>query len=380
MTRIMGLWCGIAVAVALAIMPASGAPLSDALASRIDEKIEAYLAGSVYGGVAPAMSVGVLVGGETVIAKGYGEADTGRPADADTLYKAGSLTKQFTAAAILSLIDQGAKVRRTQEPLALDTELPDIFDGLDHWSADPAHPVTVRRLLNMNSNLPNFTRRPPESADPWGAIPAQRLLAEIKQLGPTGWPDSFEYSNTSYFLLAEVMEAVDVAGRAGPWDYRSLLKRTLFDEAGLHATGFAGEETGARPLARPIHRRRPAFMERDWLKGSGDMVSNVSDLLRWNQSLMAGGILTPAAREAMFADGGRIGPTDWYGMGWFIAHEPGCDVYSHSGTVPGYTSFNGIFKPHDGGAWVSVTILSNIDNSADIDRLARDVADLFLLE
>lgn len=379
MSRTCGL-LGIAVVAVLLCVPAWADSIASPRAERIDARIESFLAAATYGGVGPALSIAISVGGSPVLEKGYGEAQPGVGASAETHFLAGSITKQFTAAAVLDLIDRGAIVERTGRPLGLETELTEVFDGVAHWSADAAHPITVRRLLNMSSNLPNFTRRPPESADPWGAIPAQQLLAEIKRLGPTGWPATFEYSNTSYFLLAEIMEAVTVPGDGGAQDYRSIVKRRLIDPLALSATGFAGDGSNEGVLAQPIHRRRPAFLQPDWLKGSGDLVSSAHDIARWNAALMNGEILTTDARAAMFGDGGRIGPTDWYGMGWFISHETDFDVFSHSGTVPGYTSFNAIFKSRNGRPWVSVTLLSNIDNAAEIDGLARAIADIVLYD
>jgi hypothetical protein len=86
----------------------------------------------------------------------------------------------------------------------------------------------------------------------------------------------------------------------------------------------------------------------------------------------------------MLADGARIGPTDWYGMGWFITHEDGRDLYYHSGTVPGYTGFNAIVVPRSGEAgapqWLSVSMLMNAENVAEIDTLARQIIDTVLLE
>ena len=91
-----------------------------------------------------------------------------------------------------------------------------IFNGVEKWTAADEPAITVRSLLNMTSNLPNFTRRPPPDVDPWGAVAAPHLLEALKKLSPTGWPNSFEYSNTSYFLLAHVLEAVSIAGRPSP--------------------------------------------------------------------------------------------------------------------------------------------------------------------
>jgi CubicO group peptidase (beta-lactamase class C family) len=233
-------------------------------------------------------------------------------------------------------------------------------------------PITIKSLLTMTSNLPNFTRRPPPAADPWGMIPARRLLDELKKLSPSGWPRSFEYSNTSYFLLAEVIESVAGAETPAPHGYRGALRR-LFDKGGMRSTGFVGDYQQGSMLAAPHYRRKPAFTQPDWLKGSGDIASNVLDIAVWTKALMEGRVVSHAARELMFSEGARVGPTDYYGMGWFVARKDGFDTFSHSGSVPGYTSFNSIVRSPDRGNWIGVTILTNSDGVEGLDTLADDI-------
>lgn len=226
----------------------------------------------------------------------------------------------------------------------------------------------------MTSNLPNFTRRPPAAGDPWGAIPASQLLGEVKKFAPRGWPNTFEYSNTSYFLLAEIIEAVSVPGASGPNGYKEVLKSALFAKAGMTSTGFIGDDARGR-AASPHYQRRPAFLQPDWMKGSGDVASTVLDIHAWNTALMQDRVLSPAMRRHMFSDGGRVGPSLWYGMGWFVEHKKDRDEFTHAGTVPGYTSFNAIMRRTDDGSWASVTLLANSDGIEGLDELASDLGD-----
>lgn len=371
------------LALSTAVRPAAAEALPPSQmpgkVERIDNLVQRFLHPSTPARNAPpAISVAVSIEGQLALAKGYGEAQAGMRADANTLYHIGSLTKQFTAAAVLDLIARKAITLRASAPLTLETEADAIFDGVEHWHASQGNSVTVRRLLNMTSNLPNFTRRPPAAADPWGAIAAPALLGELKRLVPWGWPDSFEYSNTSYFLLAAIMESVVVPGEAGPLRYRDRLRSSLFARAGMTGTGFIGEYLPGAVLAEATYRRRPVFAMPDWLKGSGDMASNVLDLNRWNTALMEGRIPTPWARDLMLSDSARVGPTEWYGMGWFIEHREGRDVFHHSGTVPGYTAFNAIARAGEPTRWVSVVLLANSDGISGLDELAEDIVDIAL--
>ena len=306
------------------------------------------------------------------MAKGFGEARENVPATTRTAYHIGSLTKQFTAAAVLKLIEEGARAPFAQRPLTLDTQLSDVFEGVEGWASPEQQPITVRTLLSMTSNLPNFTRRPPEEVDPWGAVETSHLLAAIKRQRPHGWPNTFEYSNTSYFLLAQIVEAVLRVNSARQVTLRDYVRDLLLRPAGMSHSGFIGEPPMDSVLAEPHYQRRPAFAQPHWLDGCADMVSNADDMFAWNTALMDGGVLGSASRAAMFSDAARVDPITYYGMGWYIAHENGSDTFHHSGSVPGYTSFNAIKQAHD-GSWASVTLLTNSDGVEGLDQLADNI-------
>lgn len=325
------------------------------------------------------LAVALVRDGRLVTARGYGESAPGVPATEETVYHIGSLTKQFTAAAMLQLIDEGALARRSGRPFSLEEDVSRILPGFEHWSRGREDVVTVRRLLNMTSNLPNFTRRPPKTADPWGAVGSTELLGALQAFAPHGWPNSFEYSNTSYFLLAEIMEASSSPGDPATGGYDERLK-LLFSKAGMHSTGLFRQLRDSDQLAKPHYDRRPVFIKGDWLKGSGDMVSTALDMFYWNKALMEGRVLRPELREQLFAEGGRIGPAVWYGMGFFVEHRNGRDEYTHTGAVPGYSSFNGIYRTPGPGAWAGVTLLTNSGGLDGLEVLGSDLADLLLAD
>lgn len=321
----------------------------------------------------PALSIAIGIDGRLVLAKGYGEARPGAAASERTVYHIGSLTKQFTAAAMLRLVEDGARAPLSGHPITLETPMGAIFRGVDNWTAAGEPPITVGSLLTMTSNLPNFTRLPPPNVDPWGAVPAPRLLDELKKLSPHGWPNSFEYSNTSYFILAQIMEVLRPGGESGTGSYRDYVRAVTIAPAGMTHTAFVGAYAPASDLAKPHYRRRPAFTKPAWLNGCGDMASNVVDLFAWNKALMGGFIIGPQSLEAMFSDAARVGPTTYYGMGWFVAHDEAWDAYSHSGSVPGFTSYNAVRKRQNAPGWLSVTLLTNADGVEGLDELADDL-------
>lgn len=318
----------------------------------------------------PALSFAIGLDGKLLYSGGVGSAGLGRPATADTVYRIGSVTKQFTAAAVLRMIEQGATAPRSRAPITLDTRIDDMFEGTSDWQVQGQNPITLRTLLNMTSNLPNFTRRPPEDVDPWGTVRAEKLLSELKKQKPSGWPGTFEYSNTSYFILAETLQAAEWPDRA-PHPYERVLQSEIFDRAGMASTDFTGYR--ADRMAIPAYHRRAAFSNRDWLKGSGDATSTVHDIFAWNVALMSDQILSRDMREEMFREAGRVTPTLYYGMGWFIDEADGWKRMFHSGSVPGFTAFNCIVQRKLGGRWISITLLTNSDGVEGLEELAADL-------
>ncbi len=368
----------------LTILPVEAAGWSPEKSARADALIDQFLARIHETGEAlpkPALALAIGTESEAALAKGYGETSPGVPATEHTVFHVGSLAKQFTAAAVLDLIGRNATLRNGT-PVTLDLALAEIFEGVAHWpgldAASDAQPVTLRSLLTMTSNLPNFTRLPPSTTDPWGRIGAPELLSELKKLRPSGWPNTFEYSNTSYFLLAEAIEEAIVPGETAPHAHRDVLRREIFPRAHLAETGFVGDYAAGAVVARPIYRRRPVFDQPDWLKGSADVASSAADIYAWNAALMSGQVLSPDLLALMVSDGARVTPELYYGMGWFVEHRAGRDMFTHSGLVPGFTSYNLIAaETHRGGTlagtWTSVTLLINTDVIDGLDSLAEDL-------
>lgn len=107
------------------------------------------------------------------------------------------------------------------------------------------------------------------------------------------------------------------------------------------------------------------------------MVSSALDLFTWHKALMDGAVIPADVRDQMFSNSARVAPLIYYGMGWFCEHRDDRDIYSHSGAVPGYTSYNAIIRLKNGG-WVSITLLSNCDQLDGLDTLADNITDIVL--
>jgi CubicO group peptidase (beta-lactamase class C family) len=343
--------------------------------ARVDQLISYVRDGATSNDPLPVSGISLAIGidDQLVLAKGYGEARPGVPADEHTVYHVGSITKQFTAAAILRLIESTREIPGAHVELSLQTPVTAIFENAAHWSLEDAPPITVKNLLTMTSSLPNFTSFPLAGNDPFHPIPAQKLLAAIEEFSPHQPADDFEYNNTGYFLLAQVIERMAGGFAHTPEDYRQYLESIFFRPLNMQDSGFFEESTVNPNSALPTYRRKPPFTQPDWLEGSADMTSSAVDLFRWNRALMDKTVVDAKTHDAMLSDATRVGPQDWYGMGLFVRHKDDFDEFAHSGVVPGFTSFNAVFKSKKDNSRISVTLLCNKDGLRNLDGLATEI-------
>lgn len=283
-------------------------------------RLERYLDRSADMGFA--YSVLVAVDGRLVVQSGYGWLDPGRTVRATprTLYNLASITKSFTAVAVLKLREQG---------------LLDLGDVLSKFLAgvpvDKAA-VTVGQLLLHTSGLgQNYV------ADGIG----ERDTAVTAILrDPLKFPPgtSFSYSNENYELLAGVIEVV--SGRP----YERFVREEILARAGMTDTRFWHEAAGlaAHTVAPTSRDLEPAILRRNWgYIGSGGIYSNVLDLHRWFDALLGGRLINKQSLETMWATERRLTDTG-VALGWFISKAPdgtdeiwtrGSEDWGHNGVV-----------------------------------------------
>jgi CubicO group peptidase (beta-lactamase class C family) len=339
----------------------------------------------------PGVAYGIVARGRLAHAGGLGERWLGGPApDAGTVFRIASMTKSFTAAAVLALRDDG---RLALDDLAEDF-VPELR-GLALPSPDSPR-VSIRHLLTMTAGFP--------SDDPWGDRQQGLPVAEFSALLAGGlsfaWAPGtrFEYSNLGYAVLGRVITAV--AGQAYPEFVQDRLLRPL----GLSRTGFEAAETDALHLARG-YRRGPGSWEELLPDGCGafapmgGVFSCVADLAWWVGGFAgafppgeagAGGAhpLARAARREMqlpqvammqpalarLPGGPAAGPVS-YGFGLFVEEHPRGLVVSHSGGYPGFGS-NMRWHPETG---IGVIVLANSTYAA-APTLAEGLLDAALRE
>ena len=236
----------------------------------VDEAFERLFAE----GTIPGMAYGVVIAGDLVHARGLGTLHHGedRVPDADSVFRIASMTKSFTASAVLLLRDEGALL--LDEPVG--TYVPELA-GFRGATADSPL-ITVRHLLTMSSGLP--------TDDPWGdrlqGLPLD-AFGELLGGGFTfAWPPgtAFEYSNLGYGILGRVL--TNVSGQ----EYRDLIRDRLLMPLGMGATVYEADQVPDARLVRGHAHRDAAFVDEPFdpygaLASMGGVFSSVRDLTTW---------------------------------------------------------------------------------------------------
>jgi CubicO group peptidase (beta-lactamase class C family) len=301
----------------------------------------------------PGVVYGVVTGGSLVHVAGLGERWAGGPVpDADTVFRIASMTKSFTASAVLALRDDGA--------LALDDPAARHVPGLRGLrpASSDSPPITIRNLLTMTAGFP--------TDDPWGdrqqGLPLPEFDAILAGGLSSAWAPGtrFEYSNLSYAILGRVITAV--TGTA----YSDFVRARLLKPLGMSATGFEAGEFAPGQLARGYQRGSTGWDElvpegNGAFAPMGGVFSCVRDLARWVSGFAAafppgdedaGGPhpLRRASRREMQLPQLAIAPqpalrlpagtgSGSYGFGLFVEDDRVHGrIVQHSGGYPGFGS------------------------------------------
>lgn len=329
----------------------------------IDGIVESAMAdGSVAG-----MSVVVTRGFRVLHAAGYGYADVENqvPATPETVYKVGSITKQFTAAAIVQQVEAGT--------LALDAsiveQLPEYRDRLTHLSG-----VRLRQLLNHTAGVADYTM----FEESWRVLGLEmtpvRVLESFQDAPLDFSPGArFSYSNSGYVLLGLALESA--TGRP----YGGLLNETVFVPAGLASTAYCDERSLVPQRAHGYEAVDGTLLHAQYVSMSqvysaGAICSTAMDLVRWMRSLSRGEVVSNAGYELMttpgtLADGSPIE----YGFGLAVGYLEGHRRVSHVGGFVGYMGQLARYPDDD----VTIAVLSNTD-AAPAAQVEGEIARLVI--
>jgi CubicO group peptidase (beta-lactamase class C family) len=317
----------------------------------------------------PSASVAVVKGGKLVYTRAYGSArlatatSPASPAAPEMRYSIGSISKQFTAAAILMLQEDGK--------LSLDDPVGKFIPGLTRGNE-----VTIRQILShtsgyqdywpedyvMTTMLPNVTAQ--QILDTWGNKPLDFEPG-------TQW----QYSNTNYVIAGRIVESITGA------PLMDFLTHRIFRPLGMQSVWNSDEARLTQADAAAYYRNalgplRPAPKEgRGWMFAAGELAMTAHDLALWDESLIAQSILKPESYKQMFTEVKlKDGKGTHYGLGVDVRDRDGHRSIEHSGEVSGFVADNEVLV--DDG--VAVAVLTNQDAVGAASTIARLAAPAIL--
>ena len=345
--------------VSAQVAPQSSDPRS-VLTQRVDSLVAAALARPV-----AAISVAVIKGRDTLVMKGYGLADIENDVAAtpQTVYRIGSITKQFTSAAVMQLVEAGT--------ISLDD---DITKYVPNAPTHGRH-VLVRHLLNHTSGIPSYTDVGPS----FGRVirldlPHDSLVATVAHDSLLFEPGThFYYNNTGYFLLGMLLEKV--TGKP----YGTYLAERLFTPLGMTSTTYCGTRQIIKHRAQGYDVARGQLVNTDFLSmelpfAAGSLCSTVGDLAKWTAALNAGRVVSAASYHQMTTPV-RLpsGRSMNYGFGLTADTLGSHRMIQHGGGINGFITFLTYF-PDD---TLTVAVLANT-SPAPSDAVALNIARVVL--
>lgn len=280
---------------------------------------------------------------------GLADREAGKAVTDDMLFDMGSITKTFTATAVLKLAAAGQ--------LSVDAPLSDYFDGLDAPKSD----ITIHQLLTHTSGLPEYSG---EDEDKRTAASFDAWLAETALDGEPG--GQYAYSNPGYSALARIVEKV--SGQP----YEAYLRQEVLQPLGIdgvgyvrlprgvsEAVGYFEGEPGGVPSSREWLADGPGWN----LRGNGGLLTSAASLMAFGQALARGDTLPAEQAAAQLTPHVREGTEPvWYGYGMGIAEREYGRVVSHNGGNGAFFAMLAWYPEHD-------VLLTLTNNAFDIEQV-----------
>ena len=316
-------------------------------AARMEEIVQSYVRTRAFAG-----AVLVARGSDVVLNKGYGAANLewDIPNTPTTKFRLGSVTKQFTAAAILLLEERGK--------LMLDDPIgKHIPDAPAAWSR-----ITILHLLTHTSGIPNFTNLPDYRSLKVQDTPVAKTIATVRDKPLEFAPgERMSYSNSGYLVLGHVIERVTGGS------YEKFLTDNIFTPLGMNDSGY---DSNTRIIQRRAAGYRPSVsgpVNADYVHMSiphaaGALYSTTEDLLRWAQGLFGGKLMSAASLAKMTT------PLNGnYALGVSVLTANGRKVVQHGGGIDGFNTFLAYYPDTK----TTVAVLANINGEAPTQMAAK---------
>jgi CubicO group peptidase (beta-lactamase class C family) len=341
-------------------IPRAAAQERAALVQRLDSIAGHWVQRNLAVGIAAA----VVRGNDTLLMRSYGKADLewDVPMPLDAMFEIGSVTKQFTAVAVLRLRDQGK--------LSLD-------DEITRWLPDfdtRGRTVTLRHLLAHTAGIADFTEAPEfGNLSTNIRLPRDSAYALLQRLPPQFAPGEMQiYNNSGFWLLGLVIE------RASGMTYEDYVERHIFAPLGMTRSMYCNSQENVPRRAhgyfvsRDREVRRAWTVAHTWPFAAGSLCSTLGDMVTWLRALHGGRVLSPAS-YAEFITPSRLndGTSLRYGMGIQVGPDPSGLMYlGHGGRGPGFWVETGWYPE----ARMAVVVMINNVGPLDPQEVSTDLA------
>lgn len=353
-------------ASASAVSPAG---IARALAAQVpgrsaSAQVDAYVLGQLKEQHIPGLALAVVHNGEIIKARGYGWANVELdvPVKPETIFQTGSVGKQFTATAVMMLVEEGK--------IGLDDHISKYFGEAPAAWKD----ITVRNLLTHTSGIPDYTEKVISLRKDYTE---PQLLSIFERL-PLNFPpgQKWSYSNTGYVILGVLIHKV-----TGQF-YGDFLHDRIFQPLGMNSTRIISEADIVPNRASGYRLVKGALKNQEWVSptlnttADGALYTNVLDMAAWDGALRAGRLLKQPSFDQMYTPvtltGGKTYP---YGFGWDISQVGGHRLLEHGGAWQGFTTFIARYDEES----LTVIALTNLDSEhSNPGKIAHHVAGLYV--
>jgi CubicO group peptidase (beta-lactamase class C family) len=329
-------------------------------ATALPDQVDELVRGEMERQQIPGLAVAVVTRQGIPVLKGYGLANVehGVPVGTETIFQSGSVGKQFTAALVMTLVEEGK--------VALDQSIREHFpDAPASWQ-----PITVRHLLSHTSGIPDYTTDDFDYRRDYTEDELARMAFALELEFPAG--SRWNYSNTAYALLGFL--ARKVTGQF----YGDLLEERIFAPLGMQTARVISERDIVPHRAAGYRLVDAELKNQEWVApelnttADGSLYLTILDLVRWDAGLRAGSILKPQSWAEAYAPirlaSGNSYP---YGFGWAVDEVAGRARVHHGGAWQGFQSYISRFPDQE----ITILVLANLAD-ADLGPIVDGVTRL----
>lgn len=356
--------------------PAPSPPPADALEAKVDSVMAPWSQGGT-----PGAAILVIQEGRIVLKKGYGLAnlESQKPIEPDTAFLLGSVTKQFTAMAVMMLAERGKL--KYDDPLSkFFPEFPayarklTVSHLLHHTAGFPEYEDLFLESGKLDKDYPRSAKTPRSRFEPT-AKDALALLAQVK--APRFAPgEQFEYSNSGYVILARIVEKV--SGQS----FAQFLRQNIFQPLGMNRTLLYDEtRPKVQNVATSYTVKDGVYHDIDYtplnaIYGEDNIFTTVEDMYQWDQALYTERLVKASTLQAAFTPGTlNNGNATEYGFGWRVKDFLGLHTVSHGGAWIGFRAQIVRFPDQH----FTVVVLGNLQQLG-VDDIAARLSKIYLAD